>query len=92
MPLQQTSFENIMEKGEIVHDEQFLYFPKCFQLYSISVLSFIKIFLDLMFSKFSTAYLFYAGKVFKQSFPSIIQAVYGEYLRLNTDHTSMQFD
>ena len=34
--LQQTTFENIMAKGEIAHDEQFLHFPQCFQLYTFN--------------------------------------------------------
>ena len=29
---QQTTFENIVAKGEIAHDEQFLLWPQCFQL------------------------------------------------------------
>ena len=28
--LQQKSFENIVEKGEIAHNDQFLLFPQCF--------------------------------------------------------------
>ena len=39
--LQQTTFENIVTKGEIAHDVRFLILPQCFQLYSIVVLSFI---------------------------------------------------
>ena len=31
-------FENIVTKGEITHDEQFLPLPQCFQLHSIIVL------------------------------------------------------
>ena len=32
---QQTALENIVGKGEIVHDEQFLLFPQCFLLNQI---------------------------------------------------------
>ena len=39
-PLQKTTFENIVTKGEIDHDEPFFLLPQCFQLYSIMVLSF----------------------------------------------------
>ena len=42
--LQQTSFENIVTKGEIAHDEQFPLLPQCFQLYLIINLSFMEIF------------------------------------------------
>ena len=50
-PLQQTTFENLLAKEEIVHDEQFLLLPKCFLLYSIIGLLFIEGFwiFDLMF-------------------------------------------
>ena len=34
-PEQQTSFENIVEKGEIARNEQFLLFPQCFPLNQI---------------------------------------------------------
>ena len=43
MPLQQTAIEIILEKGEIVRNEQLLPFPQCFQLYSIMILSLIQI-------------------------------------------------
>ena len=42
--LQQTTFENIVAKGEIDHDEQFPIFPQCFQLNLMFKLSFIEIF------------------------------------------------
>ena len=41
---QQTAFENIVEKGEIAHNEQFLLFPQCFQLNQITVSGFVYIF------------------------------------------------
>ena len=40
----QAAFENIVGKGEIAHNEQFLLFPKCFQLSQITVSPFIHIF------------------------------------------------
>ena len=36
----QTHFENIVAKGEIAHDEQFLLWPQCFQIYLTIKLSF----------------------------------------------------
>ena len=61
MPLQQTTFENTVAKGEIVHYEQFLHLPQCFQLYLIIQLSFIEIFhvFAYMFWKSSAADLMY---------------------------------
>ena len=37
MPLQQTTFENTVAKGEIAQNKQFIHLPKCFQLYSIII-------------------------------------------------------
>ena len=34
---QQTTFENIVGKGEIARNEQFLFLPQCFQLNQITV-------------------------------------------------------
>ena len=39
-----TAFENIVGKGEIARNEQFLLFPQCFLLYQISVCPFVHIF------------------------------------------------
>ena len=52
-PLQQTTFEIIVAKGEIANIEQLLHFPQQFQLFSIILLSFIDIIyvLYLMISK-----------------------------------------
>ena len=41
MHLQQMTFENIVAKDQIAHNEQFLPSTPCFQLYSIIKLSFI---------------------------------------------------
>ena len=41
---QQTAFENIVEKGEIAHNEQFLIFPQCFLLSNIIVSPLVHIF------------------------------------------------
>ena len=41
---QQTAFENIVRKGEIARNEQFLLFPQCFLLNHISVSPFVYIF------------------------------------------------
>ena len=44
MHQQQTAFENIVGKGEIARNEQFLLFPQCFQLNQITVSPFVHIF------------------------------------------------
>ena len=44
MHQQQTAFENIVGKGEIAHDEQFLLFPQCFLLNQIIVSSLVHVF------------------------------------------------
>ena len=41
---QQTAFENIVGKGEIAHNEQFLLFPQCFLLNHKIVSPFVNIF------------------------------------------------
>ena len=40
----QTAFENIVGKGEIAHNEQFLLFLQCFLLNQINVSAFVHIF------------------------------------------------
>ena len=64
MPLQQTTFENTVAKGEIAHNEQFLHLPQCFQLYLMMKLLCIEIFHIFvnMFLKSSAADLLYVGK------------------------------
>ena len=47
MHQQQTAFENIVGKGDIVCNEQFLHFPQCFLLNQIVVSLFVHIF-DIM--------------------------------------------
>ena len=44
MHQQQPYFENIVGKGEIAGNEQFLLFPQCFSLNQIVVSSFVHIF------------------------------------------------
>ena len=44
MHQQQTAFENIVGKGEIAHNKQFLLFPQCFLLNQIIVSPFVYIF------------------------------------------------
>ena len=58
------TFENIEAKGEIAHDEQFLLWPQCFQLYLTIELSFMEIFqvFVTIFLKSSAADLLYVGK------------------------------
>ena len=55
-----TTFETIVNKGEIAHHEQFLYMRHCFQLYSIIILSFMEISHTLTMS--SAGDLLYVGK------------------------------
>ena len=61
---QQTTFENIVAKGEIAHDEQFHLSPQCFQLYLTIKLSFmeiIQVFVTMLL-KSSAADWLYVGK------------------------------
>ena len=44
MHQQQTAFENIVGRGEIARNEQFLLFPQCFLLNQIIVSPFVHIF------------------------------------------------
>ena len=44
MHQKQTAFENIVGKGEIAHNEQFLLFPQCFLLNQIIVSPFVHMF------------------------------------------------
>ena len=44
MHQQQTAFENIVGKGEIAHNEQFLLFPQCFQLSQTTLSPLVNIF------------------------------------------------
>ena len=62
--MQQMTSENIAAKGEIAHDDQFLLWPQCFQLYLTIKLFFMEIFqvIVTMFSKLSAADLLYVQK------------------------------
>ena len=44
MHQQRTAFENIVGKGEIARDEQFLLFSQCFQLNQVIVSLFVHVF------------------------------------------------
>ena len=44
MHQQQTAFENIVGKGEIAHNEQFLLFPQCFLLNQMIISPFVCIY------------------------------------------------
>ena len=50
MHQQQTAFENLVWKGEIARDEQFLLFPQCFLLNQIIVSLFVHIFYISLFT------------------------------------------
>ena len=64
MHLQQATFENIVTKGEIAQNKQFLLLLHYFQLISENNPPFTEIFYvyDYMFSKASAADLLYVGK------------------------------
>ena len=57
------TLENILAKGVIAQNEQFLYLPQYFQLYLTIILSFLDIFRTFanMISKLSAADLLYVG-------------------------------
>ena len=61
---QQTTFENIVPKGVIAHDEQFHLWPQCFQHYLTIKLAFMENFhyFVTMVSKSSAADVLYVGK------------------------------
>ena len=44
MHQQQSALENIVEKGEIARNEQFLLFPQCFPLNQMTISPFVHIF------------------------------------------------
>ena len=57
------NFENIVAKGEIDHDEQFLIWPQCFHIDLTIRLSFMEIKVSVsLFSKSSALNLLYVGK------------------------------
>ena len=48
---QQTAFENVVGKGEIARNKQFLLFPQCFLLSQINISPFVHIFnIKILFS------------------------------------------
>ena len=67
MHQQQIAFENIVGKGEIVHNEQFLLFPQCFLLNHIIVSPFIHIFdsISLIAAEFEEPKISILGKGLK---------------------------
>ena len=75
MYLQQTTFEDIVAKEEIAHNnEQFLFsWPQYFQLFSIIILSHIHrrlfMYFSCIFSKLSAADLLFVGKGLPESWP-----------------------
>ena len=63
-------FENIMTKGRIAKNEQFLLLPQCFQLFLVIIPTFIEVFrvFPWMFSKSSAVDLYVGkGKIFSPS-------------------------
>ena len=70
MHQQQTAFENMVGKGEIAHNEQFLLFPQCFLLNQIIVSAFVNIFdiISLFAAEFKKPKIGMSGKGFSRSF------------------------
>ena len=64
MHQQKTAFENIVGKGEIARNEQFLLFPQCFLLNQIIVSSFVHSFdiISLIASELTSLKLAYQVK------------------------------
>ena len=69
MHQQQTAFENIVGKGEIVCKEQLLFFPQCFLLNQIIVSPFVHIFdiISLFAAEFEKPKIGISGKGLKVS-------------------------
>ena len=61
---QQTTFENIVGKGEIARNEQFLLFPQCFLLNHLIVSQFVHIYdiISLFASEFEDTKIGISGK------------------------------
>ena len=67
MHQQQTAFENIVGKGEIANNEQFLLFPQCFLLNQITLSPFVHIFdiISLFTAEFEEPKIGISGKGLK---------------------------
>ena len=78
MPLQQTTFENIVAKREIAQNEQFLLLPQCYQLCLVIIPIFIEMFYCFakMFSKSSAAESLYVGRLKKGLSGSGLDSMY----------------
>ena len=65
MHQQQTASENVVEKGETAHNEQFLLWPQCFLLNQIILSPLINIFdnISLFAAKFEEPKIGKSGKV-----------------------------
>ena len=61
---QQTAFENIVEKGEIARNKQFILFPQCFLLNQITVSPLVHIFdiISLFAAEFEESKIGISGK------------------------------
>ena len=61
---QQTAFENIVEKGEIARNKQFILFPQCFLLNQITVSPLVHIFdiISLFAAEFEESRIGISGK------------------------------
>ena len=69
MHQKQTAFENIVGKGEIAHNEQFLLSPQCFLLNQIIVYPFVHIFdmISLFDAEFGKPRMGISGKGLKDN-------------------------
>ena len=74
--MQQTAFENIVGKGEIARNEQFLHFPQCFPLHQITVSPFGHIFdmISLFAAEFEESKIGISGK--RDHFLNLIRCCY----------------
>ena len=78
---QQTSFENIVGKGRISHNKQFLLFPQCFLLNQIIVSLFVHIVdISLFAAELAEPKIGISGKGLK-----LIIIIHNHVFRSNTD-------
>ena len=86
MHQQQIAFENIVGKGEIACNEQFLLFPGCFLLNQITVMPFVHIFdIMLLFSaKFEKPKNGVSGKGLRWKFCWVLLSVDGQWEKTRT--------
>ena len=82
MHQQQTVSENIMGKGEIALNEQFLLFPQCFLLSKIIVSPFVHIFdiISLFAAKFEESKIDISGKALTRSLEFLTTPIFKTFV------------